>query len=106
MRKGTLKKEEGRMVQLPSVELLEAAHRFPGPYMFKVIGRTENGFAARAVAAVREEVAAEVDPPFRLRETPGGRHVAVTLELTMQTAEQVRDVYRRLLKLTGLVVLW
>ncbi len=94
------------MVQLPSVEMLEAGHQFPGPYMFKVIGRTDNGFAARAVAAVRDELAYAVDPPFRTRETPGGRHVSVTLELTMQTAEQVRDVYRRLLKLSGLVILW
>jgi putative lipoic acid-binding regulatory protein len=91
---------------LPSVELLEAVHRFPGPYMFKVIGRTENGFIARAVAAVRDEIAAAVDPPFRVREAAGGRHVAVTLELTMQTAEQVRGVYRRLMKLRGLVILW
>jgi putative lipoic acid-binding regulatory protein len=92
--------------QLPSLELLEAGHRFPGPYMFKVIGRTDNGFVARTVAAVREEVLAEVDPPFRVRETPGGRHVSVTLELTVQTAEQVLGVYRRLLKLSGLVLLW
>ena len=28
------------MEQLPSIELLEAAHRFPGPYMFKAIGRS------------------------------------------------------------------
>jgi len=94
------------MTQLPSIELLEAGHRFPGPYMFKVIGKTENGFVARTVAAVREEVAAEVDPPFRIKGTPGGRHVSVTLELTMNTAEQVLQVYRRLLKLSGLVLLW
>ena len=48
---------------LPSVELLEAHHAFPGPYMFKAIGRTENGFVARTVAAVREELAEPVDPP-------------------------------------------
>jgi putative lipoic acid-binding regulatory protein len=74
--------------------------------MFKVIGRTDDGFVARTVAAVREELAAEVDPPFRTRETPGGRHVSVTLEPPMATAEQVLSVYRRLLKLAGLVVLW
>lgn len=94
------------MVQLPSVEVLEANHQFPGPYMFKVIGRSENGFVARTVAAVREEIAAEVDPPFRLRQTPGGRHVAITLEFPVQTADQVRDIYRRLLTLHGLVLLW
>ena len=58
------------MTQLPSIELLENTHTFPGPYMFKVIGRVENGFAARVVAAVREELAAEFDPPFRTRKPP------------------------------------
>jgi putative lipoic acid-binding regulatory protein len=74
--------------------------------MFKVIGKADNGFAARTVAAVREELAAEVDPHFSLRGTPGGRHVSVTLELTVQSPEQVLAVYRRLLKLAGLVLLW
>ena len=32
--------------------------------------------------------------------------MSVTLEPTVRTAEQVRDVYRRLLKLEGLVLLW
>src|ERR687886_59514 len=94
--------EEAPMSRLPAIELLEAVHRFPGAYMFKVIGRTDNGFVARTVAAVREEIAAEVDPPFRVRHTPNGRHVAVTVELTVQTAEQVLAIYRRLRKLTGL----
>jgi putative lipoic acid-binding regulatory protein len=92
--------------QLPTVEMLEAGHSFPGSYMFKVIGKSDNGFEARTVAAVRDELNAEVDPPFRVRTTPGGRHVAVTLEFTLETAEQVLQVYRRLLKLPGLVMLW
>ena len=45
------------MEQLPAIELLESTHQFPGPYMFKVIGRVDNGFVARVVAAVREELA-------------------------------------------------
>ena len=57
----------------PSIELLEAGHVFPGPYMFKVIGKTENGFVGRTVAAVRDALAAEVDPPYSVRETNGGR---------------------------------
>lgn len=94
------------MDRLPALELLKAGHQFPGPYMFKAIGRSENGFAARAVAAAREAMDAAVDPPFRIKETPGGRHVSVTLEFTVQTAEQVLVVYRHLQKLAGLVILW
>jgi putative lipoic acid-binding regulatory protein len=88
-----------------SIELLENTHRFPGPYMFKVIGRVENGFVARVVAAVREELAERVDPPFSVRETAGGRHVSVTLEPQVQTAQQVLAVYRRIRQMAGLVML-
>jgi putative lipoic acid-binding regulatory protein len=94
------------MTRLPSVELLEAHHRFPGPYMFKVIGKSDNGFIARTVAAVRDELAAPIDPPYSVRETPGGRHVSVTLEVSVASAQQVLAVYRRIIRLTGLVILW
>jgi putative lipoic acid-binding regulatory protein len=91
--------------KLPAIELLEATHRFPGTFMFKVIGRAEQGFAARVVAAVRDELAETTDPPFRLRHTAGGRHVAVTLEPTVQTVHQVLAVYRRLRRIPGLVMM-
>jgi len=94
------------MTRFPSVELLEAHHRFPGPYMFKVIGKSDNGFVGRTVAAVRDELAAPVDPPYKVRETPGGRHVSVTLEVSVASAQQVLAVYRRIIRLTGLVILW
>jgi len=93
------------MGTLPSIELLEATHQFPGPYMFKVIGRVENGFVARVVAAVREELAQEVDPPYSFRETVGGRHVSVTIEPRIQTVHQVLAVYRRMRGMSGLVML-
>ena len=94
------------MYQLPAIDLLESTHSFPGPYMFKVIGKAEKGFIARTVAAIREELAAEVDPPYSVRETAGGRHVAVTVQPTLQSAQQVLNVYGRLRLLTGLVMLW
>jgi putative lipoic acid-binding regulatory protein len=91
---------------LPAIELLESTHQFPGSYMFKAIGRSENGFVARTVAAVRDELAAPVDPPFSVREAAGGRHVSVTVNADVETAIQVLAVYRRLQALVGLVVLW
>jgi len=60
---------------------------------------------ARVVAAVREELTADADPPYRVREAAGGRHVAVTLEPTVQTAPQVLAVYARLRRIDGLVML-
>jgi putative lipoic acid-binding regulatory protein len=91
---------------MPAIQLLESTHQFPGSYMFKVIGRSERGFVARAVAGVRDALAEEADPPFKVRETAGGRHVAVTLTPTVKNAQQVLDVYQRLQKLAGLVVVW
>ncbi len=94
------------MQHLPAVELLESTHDFPGPYIFKVIGRVENGFIARVVAAVRDELRGAEDPPFSVRQTAGGKHVAVTLEPIVQTAEQVLALYRRLRLTVGLVMLF
>ncbi len=94
------------MDDLPSVELLESTHCFPGVYMFKAIGRVEDGFAARVVAAVREELAEDVDPPYKLQQTASGRFVSVTLEPTVTTGSQVLAVYRRIRETEGLVMLW
>jgi putative lipoic acid-binding regulatory protein len=89
---------------LPTIELLESTHTFPGVYVFKVIGRTEGAFVERVVAATREALALDVDPPFRVRQAAGGRHVAVTLEPHLATAHQVLAVYRRLRATPGLVM--
>ncbi len=89
-----------------TIALLESTHTFPGPYVFKVIGRTDLGFVARAVAAVRDELGDAEDPPYRVREAVGGRHIAVTLEPVVASARQVLAVYRRLSQLVGLVMLW
>jgi putative lipoic acid-binding regulatory protein len=89
---------------LPTIELLEQTHTFPGVYVFKVIGRAEGAFAERVVAAAREALGWEVDPPFRLRTAAGGRHVAVTLEPEVATAHEVLAVYRRLRATDGLVL--
>jgi putative lipoic acid-binding regulatory protein len=93
------------MQELPCLELLESVHRFPGPYTFKVIGRSDNGFVARVVAAVRDELAHPADPPYHIRVTRGGRHISVTLEPIVQTSAQVLAVYRRIQKMAGLVLL-
>ena len=94
------------MYMQPPQELIESYHTFPGPYTFKVIGKSEGGFMARTVAAVRDELALDIDPPFRVRESKGGRHIAVTLEPHVQSAGQVLAVYQRLRVMVGLVMLW
>ena len=90
---------------LPSIELLENTHHFPGPYIFKVIGKAEDSFVSRVVAAVREELEQTLDPPYTFRQAIGGRHVAITLEPTVETAWQVLAVYQRMRSLAGLVMM-
>jgi len=90
----------------PTLDLLETTHVFPCAYLFKIIGKADQGFLARVVAVVRDELASESDPPYHVREAVGGRHVAVTLEPVVQSAQQVLAIYRRLGLLDGLVMLF
>ena len=94
------------MPNLPSVELLESIHTFPGVYVYKVIGADDHTFAARVIAAVRAEVSPEYEPGLQIRRTPAGRHVCVTIEPHVSDAEQVRTIYERLCMLDGLVMIW
>jgi putative lipoic acid-binding regulatory protein len=91
---------------LPTLDLLDKTHAFPCPYLFKIIGKADDGFQARVVAVVRDELLLEVDPPFRVREAVGGRHLSVTLEPVVQSAQQVLAIYRRLGVLAGLVMMF
>jgi putative lipoic acid-binding regulatory protein len=93
------------MGEAQTIELLESYHQFPCPYTFKAIGKVENGFIARVVAAVREELEFPADPPYHVRQSSGGRHVSVTLEPRMDSAQRVLDVYRRLRNISGVVLL-
>ena len=90
---------------LSALALLERTHVFPCSYLFKIIGKADNGFVARVVATVREELLSDFDPPFRVREAVGGRHLAVTIEPVVQSARQVVAIYRRLGGIDGVVML-
>ena len=88
-----------------TIRLLEATHEFPCPFLIKVIGRTENDFVNRVVAALRAAQQLDEDPPFRTRETPHGRHICVTLEPTVTSAEEALAIYRWLRQVDGIVTL-
>lgn len=90
---------------LPPEELLESTHQFPGTYRIKAIGSTDNDFAGRVVAAAASELAAPGEVDHSIRVTRGGRHMAVTLDLTVQSPAQVLAVYARLRQLEGLALL-
>jgi hypothetical protein len=83
-------------------DLLASHHQFPGTYRIKAIGSTDDDFPARVIAAAAEELAGPGEIESEVRETQGGRHVAVTLDLTVQSPEQVRSIYARLRQVEGL----
>jgi putative lipoic acid-binding regulatory protein len=85
------------------LELLRQTHTFPGPYALKAIGDAKHDFRQRVLDAVKAELG--VEPPHEVRETPGGRHVSVTLNLSVDSAEQVLALHHRLKKVDGLVLL-
>jgi putative lipoic acid-binding regulatory protein len=93
------------MNRLSAIELLEATHSFPCPYMFKVIGLAEANFVGRVLQAVRRVLPEDAEPPFSSRHTASGKHVSVTIEPTLDTAGDVLAVYRELVELQGLVLL-
>ena len=87
-----------------TIELLNATHDFPCDFVLKVIGVAADDFVARVVRAVCEEIAGGADPPYQLRRTPGGKHVSITLEPTLESAEQVLGIYHRLRSVDGVVL--
>jgi len=90
----------------PSLDLLESTHPFPGTYQIKAIGAADDDFAGRVVAAVQDELPAAADLDYSTRATQSGRHVCVTLDVTVQTAEQVRAIYHRIQEIPGLTLLF
>jgi uncharacterized protein len=89
----------------PSVELLESTHLFPGVYKIKAIGQADDDFETRVVEAVYSQLPARSDLDYSVRTTPGGRHVALTLDISVQNAEQVRAIYAEIRALRGLRLL-
>jgi len=92
-------------MSLPSVEILESLHSFPGPFTFKVIGSAEDNFLARVISAVRHELSVETDPQYSMRSTKNGAHIAITLEPECESAQQVLAIYSRLSGMNGVVML-
>jgi len=88
-----------------SDRLLESTHSFPCVFPIKAIGSAAEHFESRVLQVVREELAGPSELDCSVRTTPGGRHVALTLDITVQTADQVRAIYRRIRALDGLKLL-
>ncbi|MBL4883500.1 MAG: DUF493 domain-containing protein [Planctomycetaceae bacterium] len=80
-------------------------HEFPCPYTFKVIGEANDGFVESIVAAVRQGMNYDFDPPFQSRETSGGRHVSLTFEPVVDSPDQILAVYAEVQRQEGVIFL-
>jgi uncharacterized protein len=90
----------------PSEDLLDSNHPFPGTYQIKAIGTPEDDFVGRIVKAVGSELATPDELRHTVRVTPNGRHVSLTLEMNVQSADQVRAIYARIREVKGLTLLF
>ena len=93
------------MPHFPSIELLKATHRFPGPYTFKLIGHSQELQVAGVLALVKEHLGTTEDPPHRVRESEKQNHIALTLEITVTRPEEIIALYEKLIEVPGLILL-
>ena len=94
------------MDHCPPEDLLESTHHFPGVYRIKAIGTSDNDFEGRVVETIVAELAGPSGLEYTARTTPGGRHIALTLDVNVQTAGQVRELYARIRAVEGLTLLF
>ncbi len=87
------------------LESLENNHEFPGEYTFKAIGGDPERFAQCVLSTIADELRLAKEPPHSVKHTPKGRHVSVTVTLTMESPQHVINVYSRLQALDDLVML-
>lgn len=90
---------------LPSIELLDATHKFPCVFHFKAIGLSTDCFTGRVLDAVKRELPEDAEPSFSTRATPNGKHISVTIEPIVDSASHVLAIYEQLRGVEGLVML-
>lgn len=92
--------------QLPSLELIESQHSFPGPYIFKVIGDNRQDFVADALSLAVNALGDDRELRHSSRPSKAGNHLALTLTITLNNSEEVHLIYKNLLKLNGIRALF
>ena len=93
-------------IRLPSLELLDTMHSFPGPFVFKIIGDSHDDFIGDALTLAMSPLPHNRELNHTSRKSSGGKHTSLTLTVQVETANEVHLIYERLLTLTGLRVLF
>ncbi len=84
-----------------SLQTLEETHSFPCPYQFKVIGDNSEEFVARVAQVGVNVGGSEAEPEISTRESSSGNYVSVTMQLEVEQAEMILDVYDGVRELEG-----
>ena len=92
-------------MKLPPIELLEATHTFPGPYTFKIIANHEPETLQSILTAIQKALNLSGPPSHTSRLSESGKHASLTVELTLQNAQEVHLVYEVLAKTPGILLL-
>lgn len=93
------------MANYPSVEALESAHSFPGPYTLKVFGVHEQHFIDSVHREVQNVLDAEARYQTDLRPSSKGTYCAVQVNVHAKSAEEVQALYVALSDIEGLKTL-
>lgn len=88
------------MSNIPSVEALEAVHRFPDWYTMKVFGPGGGDFASSCVAEIATFMGGDSERyKTSTRLSKEGNHVCVTILAYYQNPQDVQAFYRQLAEL-------
>lgn len=80
---------------------LEDVHDFPCDFVFKIIGENTTTFVTQVVQASVNAMGSSAQPDVDTRESSGGKHVSVTLTITVTRAREVIEVYELLNAVEG-----
>lgn len=92
--------------KLPDLELLKEMHEFPEMFTFKAIGDHHAEFAADILNHVVAAIGPSRELVHSVRLSAQGNHAAVTVQVLLNTADEVHGVYEELLKVRGLRALF
>lgn len=87
--------------RVPVEELLE----FPTVYSFKAIGHHTRGFPERCHRLAQEALGGDRRVELRTRLSRQGTYLSATLTARIETAEELKEVYRVLRQVDGLITL-
>ncbi|MEW6489303.1 MAG: DUF493 domain-containing protein [Thermodesulfobacteriota bacterium] len=87
--------------RVPVEELLE----FPTVYSFKAIGHHTREFSERCHRLAREALGGDRRVELRTRLSRQGTYLSATLTARIETAEELKEVYRVLRQVDGLITL-